>query len=192
MSKTHDYTLLPNKTIVNYWTQRIDECDLNVDWSEAHEQCWSCADKCELQHCHIIPHALGGKYEPANIVLLCNQCHKENPNTTNPDLYWNWLKSRKSLSHYGLYGTYWTRKILTEYQTIYKSDAIKDLSEVIFDGSNFLEEHFPAFISDKFVMDGQRHSPSTMATLLREFILNLRNVLQSENDSDNIVRFEGQ
>lgn len=28
--------------IVRYWAARVDECDLSVDFSEAHECCWRC------------------------------------------------------------------------------------------------------------------------------------------------------
>ena len=37
-----------NKTkiseIVDYWSGRIDECDLSVDWAEAEEYCWNCGE----------------------------------------------------------------------------------------------------------------------------------------------------
>lgn len=33
----HNYTKVPNREIVSYWSKLIDECDLNVDWSEAHK-----------------------------------------------------------------------------------------------------------------------------------------------------------
>lgn len=193
MSNKRNYTNLPNKEIVNYWAQRIDECELNVDQSDAHDHCWGCGDNCKLQHCHIIPHALGGPYEPSNIVLLCNQCHKENPNTTNPDLYWTWLKSRRNPVSCGLYGTYWGYRDLIEYNTIYKSDLIKDILEVIpIDNIEVFLQDFRTFISGKFVNDGNRHSPSTIATLLREYILKFKNSSKIGQRIDNIIRFEGQ
>jgi len=48
--------------------------------------------KSNLEKCHIIPLALGGDDHPSNLVLLCKECHKLNPNTDDEDLYWLWMK----------------------------------------------------------------------------------------------------
>ena len=48
-----------------------------------------------LEKCHIIPFALGGNDDPSNLVLLCKECHKLNPNTKDEKLYWLWMKSVK-------------------------------------------------------------------------------------------------
>ena len=58
------------KQIVDYWSKRIYEGDLSVDWAEAHERCWRCTEKIKLQKCHIIPDSLGGLDDPGNLVLL--------------------------------------------------------------------------------------------------------------------------
>ena len=93
------------KQIIEYWETCQDECELSVDWAEAEERCWRCG--CEtnrkLDRCHIIPHALGGKDEPANFVLLCKRCHAEGPNVSDPEIMWDWIKS------YGVafYGFIW-------------------------------------------------------------------------------------
>ena len=46
---------------VDYWSRRIDECGLSVDWSEANTRCWRCGCEKNLERCHIIPDALGGE-----------------------------------------------------------------------------------------------------------------------------------
>lgn len=81
--------------IVDYWFSRIDESDFSVDAAEAHERCWRCGCKHNLERCHIVPDSLGGRDEPANLVLLCARCHAENPNVTDPEIMWDWLKAYK-------------------------------------------------------------------------------------------------
>lgn len=51
-----------------------------------------------LQICHIIPRSLGGSDEPSNLVLLCHECHKISPDTTNRQLMLTWIKNKKSYS----------------------------------------------------------------------------------------------
>ena len=36
-------------------------------------------NKASLERAHIIPHSKGGESIPSNLVLLCKDCHKENP-----------------------------------------------------------------------------------------------------------------
>lgn len=93
------------KEIADYWkiNNTISELDLNFDWSDAELHCWNCGDykkdrvgkKVKLERCHIIPHALGGKDEPSNYVLLCHRCHQESPDSINPKYMWEWIKGNK-------------------------------------------------------------------------------------------------
>jgi len=47
-----------------------------------------------LHIAHIIPHSQGGKEEPSNLVLLCSECHRENPDSINEKFFWKWISSR--------------------------------------------------------------------------------------------------
>ena len=49
-----------------------------------------------LEKAHILPKALGGCDCPANLVLLCRKCHKENPDTKNIEQFMAWLNNGKS------------------------------------------------------------------------------------------------
>lgn len=69
--KSREKIKTTKKEIIDYWAVRQDECELSVDWAEAHERCWRCGYKKTLDRCHIIPDSLGGKDEPKNLVLLC-------------------------------------------------------------------------------------------------------------------------
>lgn len=103
------------KEIVDYWFSRVDECGLSVDAAEAHERCWRCGYKNTLERCHIVPNSLGGEDKPSNLVLLCYRCHLENPNVTDPEITWDWIRA------YGtpFYDTFWAIQGAKEYEFIY-------------------------------------------------------------------------
>lgn len=101
--------------IVSYWETKVYEGDLSIDFSEAHERCWRCGYQKKLERCHIIPHSLTGKDTPSNFVLLCKRCHIDNPNVSDPEIMWDWLKSYKCT----FYDTFWTLQGMTEYKKIY-------------------------------------------------------------------------
>lgn len=104
-----------NHEIVEYWFSKVDECGLSVDAAEAHERCWRCGYEASLERCHIIPDSLGGEDTPSNLVLLCHRCHLENPNVTDPEIMWDWIRA------YGtpFYDTFWILQGMKEYKFIY-------------------------------------------------------------------------
>lgn len=113
--------------IIKYWIQYVDECDLSVDWSEADTHCWRCGCERKLERCHIVPHALGGRDEPSNLVLLCASCHAEGPNVTDPEIMWDWIKAYKQ----PFYETFWIVKGLEEYEFIYKTSLLDDIKQIV-------------------------------------------------------------
>lgn len=117
----------PISEIITYWEQRVDECGLSVDWSEAESHCWRCGYEKDLERCHIIPDSLGGKDEPSNLVLLCKRCHAEGPNVTDPEIMWDWIKA------YGVpfYGTFWSIRGMKEYQFIYHKTISQELTDIL-------------------------------------------------------------
>lgn len=111
-----------NQEIADYWFARVDESDLSVDASEAHERCWRCGCKRGLQRCHIIPDSLGGSAEPSNLVLLCSRCHLDNPNVVDPEIMWDWIRAYKV----PFYDTFWYAQGMREYEFIYKKSLIEE------------------------------------------------------------------
>lgn len=103
------------KEIVDYWAKHIDECGLSIDFSEAHELCWRCGCKRNLERCHIIPDSLGGEDKPSNFVLLCKRCHLDNPNVADSEIMWDWLHSYAV----PFYDTFWYLQGMEEYEKIY-------------------------------------------------------------------------
>lgn len=152
--------------IIEYWVTRIDESDLSVDFSEAHERCWRCGYKTVLHRCHIIPHSLGGEDSPKNLVLLCNRCHREAPNIDDFEFFWDWLNAQKA----SLYDTYWTIRGMREYEDVYKEKVEDALIRLKVD-----PEEFKEYISsrERFVtihFGEGRLNPSTIASIFRAFI----------------------
>ena len=115
------------KESASYWSKHVDECGLSVDWSEAETHCWRCGCEKNLQRCHIIPHALDGKDEPGNIVLLCSRCHADGPNMTDPEIMWDWIRA------YGVAfcGTFWVSAGMKEYKFIYNKKVSAEIKDIL-------------------------------------------------------------
>lgn len=65
-----------------------------VDKKE-HERTYTCWNRAEfLEKCHIIPLALGGEDDIGNLILLCESCHKESPDTTSIRSFQIWIDSK--------------------------------------------------------------------------------------------------
>lgn len=47
--------------------------------------------KSYLQRCHIIPNCLGGSSAPSNLFLLCPSCHRDSPDTINPQMFFKYI-----------------------------------------------------------------------------------------------------
>ncbi|MCL2421793.1 MAG: HNH endonuclease [Defluviitaleaceae bacterium] len=115
------------KKAVDHWSNQTTECGLSVDWSEADTHCWRCGCKQHLQRCHIIPHALGGRDEPTNIVLLCSRCHAEGPNVADPEIMWDWIRAYAV----PLYETFWSIKGMQEYKFIYQKSVTAEIKDIL-------------------------------------------------------------
>lgn len=122
--------------IVQYWEKIEDECNINIDWLDAKERCWRCGYKANLQRCHIIPEALGGKDEPSNLVLLCERCHIDAPNVESKTFMWDWIRANGSISYLSFwkyrsvfYNTFWKIKAQKEYEFIYHKTYIQELKD---------------------------------------------------------------
>ena len=132
---------------MSYWFSRVDESGLSADASEAHERCWRCGYKHRLERCHIIPHSLGGRDEPANLVLLCKRCHAEGPNVADPEIMWDWIKA----SGTQLYDTFWNIEGMREYELIYGKSAESELQDLgIYGDQGLLSREELNILSEKY------------------------------------------
>lgn len=178
--ETHYYTKdlsTRREQIVRYWEQQIYEGELNVDWSDAHERCWRCSEKRRLTECHIVPKALGGTNTPDNIVLLCHDCHLENPNIGDKGVMVDWLKAATRFSWGGLYGSYWRGRTIAEYENMYGTKFFDDLKN-----SGIIAENFNGLVN-KYVEENtiihwgeSTVNVATMAGVYRQVIINNKNI----------------
>jgi HNH endonuclease len=129
---------LPSKSqIFEYWKECLFKLGFFIDWGEP--SCWACGfcyddkydvtnpdtswnetlrrwDKIPLQRCHIIARSLGGSNDPANLFLMCRECHDLMPNTTVPDVFFEWARTQ----------SYWRRdeaKIRAALESFGRNDA---------------------------------------------------------------------
>lgn len=134
----------PISKIVDYWSSRIDECDLSVDWSEAEEYCWNCGSPKDLTRCHIVARSLGGQDIPSNYVVLCRKCHEEAPNVEDPRIMWDWLIAHKS----SFYKTYFLVEGYREYAFIYKRTVEEELKHIANGAKSLDEDRFQEILKD--------------------------------------------
>jgi len=98
-----------HKRILNYWSsikgeERINDYRsrllLELDFFDHIRAgnkyfCFGCFKEKEsfkgLEICHIVPKSIGGSNHPKNLILLCHECHLDNPNTPYEDEYFQWL-----------------------------------------------------------------------------------------------------
>ena len=156
------------KDVVDYWSARVDECGLSVDWSEADSRCWRCGCQKNLERCHIVPDSLGGEDSPSNLVLLCKRCHAENPNVADAEIMWDWIRA------YGVpnYETFWTIRGMQEYRFIYKKSPMEELVLLgITDPSQIWDEYLN--VMDEVQLQASNHfgqpylNSATLAGLFR-------------------------
>ncbi|MCM3749266.1 HNH endonuclease [Paenibacillus pasadenensis] len=163
--------------IVDYWFSIVDECDLSVDASEAHERCWRCGYKQSLERCHIIPSSLGGEDTVSNLVLLCRRCHLENPNIANKDIMWDWLRAHKAT----FYNTFWVKQGMKEYNFIYGKSLEDEFAERgITDVSNFNEIVREQMEKTTFHFGHPYLNSATLAGVFRVSLMQYDEVLRTE------------
>jgi len=89
--------------IVEWGMRNIDEVGYPVDASEMDTRCWRCGYERNTQRAHVIPDTLGGEDIPSQYRLLCDDCHKENPNVNDPNAMDEWIRS----TGVGMYDAFW-------------------------------------------------------------------------------------
>lgn len=173
---------------IDYWVKYQDESGLSVDWAEAKERCWRCGCERNLQRCHIVPHALGGKDEPSNIVLLCERCHADGPNVADPEIMWDWIRS------YGVpfYDTFWSIKGMLEYRHIYGNRFMDDFQKIVAASSKqysesqletMLREKLDQLKGDVSIHFGQPYlNDATMAGLYRMLLKKMAEELEVDEN----------
>lgn len=146
--------------IIKYWGTRLFETEYNFDFSEADTICWGCGYERKLQGAHIIPHCLGGKSEPSNLVLLCSECNRENPHCESQEDFFNWLKAKKRENLSGLYNRSKFYVIRKEFKTLYGYDMFEKLGSLFENSELDLREEFNSYADE----NSSKHYFSNNAT----------------------------
>jgi len=104
--------------IAEYWAEWEQKnntippwCDGFWDWYEP--SCMACNmpvmdidpdtptfstwNKAQLERCHVVPRRIAGLDGPQNLVLMCHRCHKDAPESANPDDMWVYMRERTSI-----------------------------------------------------------------------------------------------
>lgn len=149
------------KKIVEYWQRQGEECVLDFD-ADAHETCWRCCNKSNLDRCHIVPESLNGSSHPSNFVLLCKRCHGEAPNIADPKFMWIWLYKTGG-------PMYWELRGAEEYRKMFGREPLARLEEIV-ETIEISEDMARAMIKEELKKTirhfGEgRLNPSTMASV---------------------------
>jgi HNH endonuclease len=151
---------LPLKSqVFEHWKERLPGLGFFIDWGEP--GCWACGfhygakydikrshapwhevllcwGKIPLQRCHITPRSLGGTDDVANLFLMCHECHDQMPNTSIPEIFFEWARAQN-------WDTRESAKICAALDA-FSIDSAKreDLNELI------ISKEFKSWISAKF------------------------------------------
>ena len=79
--------------IVAHWVSK--------GWDVDADACWACGYVGPVERCHVIPACRGGKATPANLMLLCAQCHHEAPSVLDDHALPEWVRERRSCHYAG-------------------------------------------------------------------------------------------
>ena len=89
------------KPIIGHYEKHLDEY-MEDDLTTHYKCIWNDPlVKKGYNRCHIIPGALGGGDCPNNLFLMCENCHTESPDTTNPKSFFRWVYLRRSKYNMG-------------------------------------------------------------------------------------------
>ena len=110
-----------------------------------------------LERCHIVPHALGGSDEdPANMFLLCHDCHLESPDNANEKYFLRWVYKMR------------TEKVFSgDHIRIDVKQAMKQLAEEgAFWGKDVLSGDAEKMGEDVVLQHGGTHLPTIISSYL--------------------------
>ena len=115
------------KDIIDYWygkhilpdgriSDRIGNgIPILIDKGEIN--CWACdtpEECCKLERCHILAESLGGDGYADNLFLLCEDCHKESPDTTNREAFFRWVYKKRKKFAFGVPNAKNIRELIDE------------------------------------------------------------------------------
>lgn len=103
---------MPQKSVIakHWYEQTRGLFPWGDSWDYGEPSCWACGlwleewdepntivkrwNNCGLERCHIIPRYLGGSDDSSNLVLMCRRCHALQPDSTDPKVTFEYMRSR--------------------------------------------------------------------------------------------------
>lgn len=109
---------LPSKVeVVHFWINRLHFLRIFINWYKP--KCWACGfnysgrydvpsctnslediyrawERVPFQRCHIVSRGLNGTQTAGNLFLMCRECHDSAPNTTIPQIFFDWARSQNT------------------------------------------------------------------------------------------------
>ena len=173
-----EYDYLKSIPVINDWGEPECWCcgkfikdiykykDYDKLLKEDYKKIWDYGKvKSKLNRCHIIPKALGGSDEPNNLFLMCEECHRESPDYSNPIFFFEFVyNKRKSMK----YESHSLKFILRVYDLAIKLN--KDISTLNIDALN----------KSKMNTHGGKVSESTIIAAIVDSIDNIGIELESK------------
>ncbi|MFT5893101.1 MAG: hypothetical protein ACI9Y7_003220, partial [Dokdonia sp.] len=116
-----------------------------------------------LERCHVIPKAIGGCNCYGNIVLLCKECHRDNPDTDNVEMFRKWIQNRKNYSE-------------RRYEAYLETFKVFGL-EMNFLNIYLLHEskEFQVFFQSKSISVGKKYTAASIVSTFKEWRNNFSN-----------------
>lgn len=71
---------------------------VDLDGGKPSETCWACGGHGPIQRAHVLGYFAGGSNDPGNYFLLCESCHREQPDTLPRNAQVLWLLAHESSS----------------------------------------------------------------------------------------------
>ena len=107
---TQHRTMPTKHKIAKYWKDSGAAPWSSHGWDYGEPSCMACGwwkeewDKAntvakkwaasELARCHVIPKYMGGKDSPENLVLMCDVCHHRQPDSTDPEDTYKFMRAQ--------------------------------------------------------------------------------------------------
>lgn len=148
--------------------------ELDVPAAYATSTCWSCKKECRgsLEKAHIDAFSRGGSDHPANYLLLCHNCHTNQPDGASREYQIEWLKKRPE---------FWESKFepspfATEFERM-AGIKIEALCDLIIDkkGTSGLLSIFKSTLKGGSLDKAGMTTGNAMANAVHAFVLLYRN-----------------
>lgn len=146
-------------------THDNEEDNLKQIWNDS-------KTKSVLNRCHIIPGALGGKDEPSNLFLMCEECHQLSPDTVYPFVFFEWVIKRHKQMYWGkLHPNYALQEVDKELRDEYNISLIDLVKKIGETGEKIEEGELNKFMCERIGTHGPKVVESSWIAAIKRWLL---------------------